>query len=163
MALPPANATLTPRHSPGPAECDKSFTRTDALQKHMRIQHREQIAHGRRPQQKKAGGGGRRRAGSVDSGAGDEPEGGPGAADAAAAEDADAEPVWTEDELRLFGQHPERSKYVVGYVVERAKMQYGMKEHEGLLHELEALGAREAELGAECEELLRKVMRNEVG
>ena len=127
----------------------------------MRIQHREQIAPGRRPQTKKGGAGGRRRAGSVDSvedaeanGAGD--GAGPG-------EDTDAEPVWTEDDLSLFDRHPDQSKFLVGYVVERAKWQYAVGEHEGLLHEAEALGAREAELGAECEELLRRCLTREVG
>lgn len=36
------------------SECDKSFTRTDALQKHMRVQHHENMAPSRKPPTKKA-------------------------------------------------------------------------------------------------------------
>jgi hypothetical protein len=34
-------------------ECDKSFTRTDALQKHMRVQHQESLPLSRKPPTKK--------------------------------------------------------------------------------------------------------------
>jgi len=36
-----------------PSECDKSFTRTDALQKHMRVQHNESMPLSRKPPTKK--------------------------------------------------------------------------------------------------------------
>ncbi|KAK9895390.1 hypothetical protein P389DRAFT_92650 [Cystobasidium minutum MCA 4210] len=36
-------------------ECDKSFTRTDALQKHMRVQHNESMPLSRKPPTKKGG------------------------------------------------------------------------------------------------------------
>lgn len=36
-----------------PTECDKSFTRTDALQKHMRVQHQENLPPTRKPPTKK--------------------------------------------------------------------------------------------------------------
>jgi hypothetical protein len=37
-----------------PTECDKSFTRTDALQKHMRVQHNESMPLSRKPPTKKS-------------------------------------------------------------------------------------------------------------
>lgn len=130
----------------------------------MRIQHREHIAPGRKPHARKPGPqGGRRRANSVDS---DDPDAAAGAgadAGAGAGEEDDAEPAWTEEELALFEKYPEESRYLVGYVVARAKLEHGVGEHEGLVGEMEAVGAREAELGAECEELLRRVMRKELG
>ncbi|KAK4702100.1 hypothetical protein P7C70_g4124, partial [Phenoliferia sp. Uapishka_3] len=149
-----------PFNCPRP-ECDKSFTRTDALQKHMRTQHKEVIGPSRRPPSKKARTAAAR-AGSIDSA--DTPfDGGDNAGAGGDDEDDGLEPVWNEEELELFEKHPGVSRVFLGYVVEKAKWAYAMGQHEGMAAEVEALGIREAELGAECEELLRRVMRKELG
>jgi hypothetical protein len=70
---------------------------------------------------------------------------------------------WTEEELELFERFPGMGKWFVVYVVAKAKYAWLMGDHEGCLSELEALGIRESELGAECEELLRMILRKEVG
>lgn len=153
LALHRRRTQLTPR-----AECDKSFTRTDALQKHMRIQHGETILPSRRPPSKKRK---TARANSMDSvldGKGEDDDG-----TVAGDDEEDKEIAWTEEKLNVFEQHPTLSRHFVAYVVEKAKWAYLLGEHEGLLGELEALGTREAELGAECEELLKRVLRKEVG
>ena len=139
-------------------ECDKSFTRTDALQKHMRTQHGEVIAPTRKPPTKKRA----PRAGSADSVA-DVPFKDDDASTTLGDEDEDLEPLWTEEELELFDRHPTLGHNFAGFVVLKAKRAYLMSQHEGAAAELEALGVREAELGAECDELLRRVMRKEVG
>lgn len=140
-------------------ECDKAFTRTDALQKHMRVQHGEVILPGRRPPSKKSRTARSGRAGSVDSGDGahDDDEAG-------ASEDEDAkEPEWDADDEAAFAEHPKLGRGFVGYVVMRAKFEYAIKENEERAHQVEVLATREAELGAQCEELLRRIMRNEIG
>lgn len=82
---------------------------------------------------------------------------------------------WTEEEEEWYTALKRRAeeqggeaawgtgRNFVAYVVEKAKFSYVGKEHEGLCHELEVLGARESELGAECEVLLRRVLRAEMG
>ncbi|KAL8277584.1 hypothetical protein RQP46_010016 [Phenoliferia psychrophenolica] len=149
-----------PFNCPRP-ECDKSFTRTDALQKHMRTQHGEVIAPTRRPPTKKRAA----RAGSIDSVL-DVSFGGAKDDDASTTlgdDEEDLELLWTEEEQETFDRHPTLGHPFVGYVVLKAKWAYLMGQHEGAAAELEALGIREAELGAECDELLRRVMRKEVG
>lgn len=142
-------------------ECDKSFTRTDALQKHMRIQHQETIVATRKPPSKKRK---TARANSMDSQDPTSPvKGGGGVGeDDAGVDEEDLAPVWTEEEEQLFEKHPELDRVFVAYVVAKAKWAYLMGEHEGLLNELEGLGVREAELGSECEVLLRRIMGKEL-
>lgn len=149
-------------------ECDKSFTRTDALQKHMRVQHGEQIAPVRNvpgqdapvaaasaPAKSTGGKRGKKRAAShADSEDADLMGGG-------TLDDDGVEPEWTEEELALFARHPEYSRAWLAWVVIKARVRYAQQEHEGLLSELEALGARESLLGAQCEELTRRVLRRE--
>ncbi|GAA5866252.1 hypothetical protein JCM8547_007217 [Rhodosporidiobolus lusitaniae] len=163
-----------PFHCPRP-ECDKSFTRTDALQKHMRVQHGDNIVASRKP----AGGGddgegapskgkgkgkakGKKRgarADSEDSAFDDD-----GALAPAPGEGGDdAGPAYSADELHAASLHPELSADFVTYVVAKAKYAYVVQEHEGLVNEAEAVGLREAELRAECEALVRGIMRKEVG
>ncbi|GAA6021182.1 hypothetical protein JCM11491_001598 [Sporobolomyces phaffii] len=148
------------------AECDKSFTRTDALQKHMRIQHGDKILTGRRPPSKKSRAS-NRRAGSEDSQFDDDAAGGGGGDDpATAAVDDDpnsaANTISVEEQM-AFHQHAHLSTEFVGYVVTKAKYSHLIREHEELGHEAEALQVREDELRMECEEMLKGILRNEVG
>ncbi|GAA6063058.1 hypothetical protein JCM10212_003003 [Sporobolomyces blumeae] len=156
-------------------ECDKSFTRTDALQKHMRVQHGDKIVTARRPPNKKKLAAARSgRAGSDDSGFGG---GGIGDEDASfvdgGGEEGDFEAgggtgagaaiATGQEELDAIHAHPELSPEFVSYVVGKAKYGHLIKEHEGMAHELEALKTRELELEMECEELLKGILRNQVG
>lgn len=118
----------------------------------MRIQHGEVILPSRRPPSKKKKS--TARAGSADS---------DGEESIAGGEEDDQAEQWTEEEQRLFDLHPEQSKGFVAYVVLRAKWAAAMGEAEGLAGEAEVLGLREAELKAECEELVKRVMRRECG
>ncbi|GAA5843448.1 hypothetical protein JCM3766R1_004331 [Sporobolomyces carnicolor] len=151
------------------AECDKSFTRTDALQKHMRIQHGDKILTGRRPPAKKPKGGKRGdRAHSEDSQFDDDTNNDDPtttATLAAAGEDDPNHPanVTTAEETLAFDCHPELSTDFVGYVVQKAKYSHLIQEHEELGHELEALQTRRDELRMECDDLLKRILDNEVG
>lgn len=172
------------------AECDKSFTRTDALQKHMRVQHGDKIVAGRQPPGSKSaadadgdagkGGGGRgkgkkrkTRAGSDDSafgagGGGGDDDGsfyGGGAGVGEGGEDGDEglATAYGADELAAFAAHPHLSHEFVAYVLAKAKYAYLIGEHEGLADELEALVARENELQMEKDELVKGVLRKEIG
>lgn len=163
------------------AECDKSFTRTDALQKHMRIQHGDKIVAGRRPpgQQGQAGEGAaeprpsrskkrKARAASEDSmfgGAGDDdPSYVATGADAAGAEgEGDEVPPLTNDEVRACNEHPHLAPHFVAHVVAKAKYAYALREHEELANEYEALAAREGELAMEKDALVAAILRKEVG
>ncbi|GAA5994316.1 hypothetical protein JCM11641_001814 [Rhodosporidiobolus odoratus] len=147
-------------------ECDKSFTRTDALQKHMRVQHGENTVQPRKTAEpgtgkaksKKKGGGRAAREASEDSSFG------PGAGeDEPVAAEEDAAPQYSVDEIAAMHAHPELGHEFVAYVVAKAKYAYLIAEHEGLAGELEALQSREAELAAEKEELLKGIMRRELG
>ncbi|KAI5478261.1 zinc finger, C2H2-type, Ino80 complex subunit Iec1 [Pseudohyphozyma bogoriensis] len=137
------------------AQCDKSFTRTDALQKHMRIQHSESLPPTRKPPTKNPNKK-KTRAGSFDSTVDD--DGG-----TQVGEDEDVPIVWSEEELELFERHPESDRFFLAYVLAKAKVAYSLGEHEGLVNELEGLGWREAELAAECDSLLERIMAKEVG
>lgn len=126
----------------------------------MRIQHGEIILPTRRPPTKKSKKAAAARAGSVDSlegGDDDSVHGGAGDED----DDGAGGEQWTEEELRLFEEHPEKSRGFVAYVVLRAKWTAAMGEAEGLAAEAEVLGLREAELKGECEELVQGIMRKE--
>ncbi|GAA5944867.1 C2H2-type zinc finger protein [Sporobolomyces koalae] len=143
------------------AECDKSFTRTDALQKHMRIQHGDKILTGRRPpSNKKAKAASKRdRANSEDSqfdDAGSMHEDDP--------EHSNVANIPTSaEEMMALNSHPDLSPEFVGYVIQKAKYNYLIREHEELGHELESLQAREDELRVECNELLNRILRDELG
>lgn len=160
---------LTPSDFP---ECDKSFTRTDALQKHMRIQHGEgtsSAAAGKKAQastSKKGTTGAKKggRAGSYDS-TGDADDDFPAPFEEQDLDDssAGAGDAWTESDLALFARHPDMSRDAVAYVVAKAKWRYLLSEHEGLLHEAEALGTREMQLKAQCGDLVDRIMRKELG
>lgn len=63
----------------------------------------------------------------------------------------------------MFAKHPGVGKGFLSYVVAKAKWAFLVGEHEGMAGEVEALGIREAEMGAECEELVKLIMRKEVG
>ncbi|GAA5969267.1 hypothetical protein JCM3765_002307 [Sporobolomyces pararoseus] len=155
------------------AECDKSFTRTDALQKHMRVQHGDKIITGRRPPSKKStnhnnNSRNKQRANSEDSQFDDDNSTHPQATTEdplAAGEDDPNHPInlISVEENMAFHQHPELSQEFVGYVIQKAKYSHLIKEHEELGHELEGLVARENELKMECEELLKGILRNEIG
>lgn len=124
----------------------------------MRIQHGEIILPTRRPPSKKSKKAAAARAGSIDSEAGaddDSTFGGGGE------EDEEAGEQWSEEELRAFQQHSEKSRGFVAYVLLRAKWAAAMGEHEGLSGEVEVLGGREAELKGECEELIKRIMVKE--
>ncbi|GAA5881476.1 hypothetical protein JCM1840_001102 [Sporobolomyces johnsonii] len=151
-----------PFNCPRP-ECDKSFTRTDALQKHMRVQHGDKIVAARRPPSKKPKKSAR--AGSEDSGFGHDDDGASTLADGALDGDdgAGGEPQWSAEELVAFHQHQDLSQEFVSYVLMKAKWAYLVGEHEGMANELEALQAREDELGMEVQELVAGVMSKEVG
>ncbi|GJN93025.1 hypothetical protein Rhopal_006070-T1 [Rhodotorula paludigena] len=163
------------------AECDKSFTRTDALQKHMRVQHGDKIVAGRKPPGsaaagedgappaatgKKGKGKKRARAGSDDSGFGMDDDsayappaggaGGEGGAD-------DDELVFAPDELAAMQLHQDLSPYFVAHALAKAKAAFLLREHDELANELEALQKREMELEMEKEALLMRVLRDEVG
>ncbi|GAA6052132.1 hypothetical protein JCM3770_001236 [Rhodotorula araucariae] len=166
------------------AECDKSFTRTDALQKHMRVQHGDVILAARAPPRtgddapapskkaKKAKGKRGAREASDDSGFGGGAGGG-GAGDDDAAftpggggggGDDDEAGGWSygADELAAMHAHPDVPATIVAYALVKAKAAFLVGEHEGLAHELEALTRREQELAAETDALLRLVMRKEL-
>jgi hypothetical protein len=147
-------------------ECDKSFTRTDALQKHMRIQHGDKIVTARRPPSKKSTNAGKGaskakdRAMSEESqfsnnsqhdGA-EEEEGGGGGGGMGGVEESMA-----------VERHPELSSEFVSYTVGKAKWNWLVREHEELGNELEGLVARENELKMECEGLLNGIMRKDCG
>lgn len=133
----------------------------------MRIQHGDKIITGRRPPSKKSKG---KRAGSEDSQF-DEAETAGGTNNnnaeepAVAGEDDPNHPinVITTEETMAFDKHPELSQEFVGYIIGKAKYGYLIREHEELGHELEALQAREDELRMECEELLKGILRKEIG
>ncbi|BGP50975.1 hypothetical protein JCM10450v2_006901 [Rhodotorula kratochvilovae] len=166
------------------AECDKSFTRTDALQKHMRVQHGDVIVAARAPPRAGAGGDdtpaptkkgkgkGKKRAreGSDDSGFGGGGGGAAGDDDAAfapgggggGAGDEGDEIAYGADELLALHTHADLPPAFVAYTLAKAKAAYLMREHEGMAHELEGLSARERELEGEREALLRLVMRKEL-
>lgn len=169
-------------------ECDKSFTRTDALQKHMRVQHNENPVVSR-PSAKAStdtpgGGGGAKGKGkkkrgaraASDESAFDGAVGGGGGADddflpppgldsagGAGGAATDGPITYSPDEVHAHSLQPHLSQEFVGYVVVKAKQAYLMNEHEGLLGELEALEAREADLRAEVQGLVGGVMRKELG
>ncbi|GAA6044040.1 hypothetical protein JCM8097_001384 [Rhodosporidiobolus ruineniae] len=175
-----------PFHCPRP-ECDKSFTRTDALQKHMRVQHGDNIVAARKPPGGAAGadedGGGGTSKGKKGKGKGKkggraaremsddsafgaaavEDDGAGGAGGAGAGGEDDAPLAFAADELSAMALHPELSADFVAYVVAKAKYAYLIGEHEGMVNELEALRDRERELRMENEALLQGVMRKEVG
>lgn len=139
-------------------ECDKSLTRLDALQKHLRTVHGDVILMVRggtvQTSSKKRK---TNRAVSVESevhpvGEDHQPHDEP----------ASNEIVWTASERATAAKHADLSLEKVGYIVEKAKWNYLLKEHEGLLNELEVVMTSEAELGMECEELLGMIMRNEL-
>ncbi|GAA5886553.1 hypothetical protein JCM6882_001685 [Rhodosporidiobolus microsporus] len=174
-----------PFHCPRP-ECDKSFTRTDALQKHMRVQHGDVIitaaSHARPkagddeggPPSKKAKGKGKgkgkrgKREASEDSAFGGAGGGGGGGDDdyappAGQSGEDDAPFTYGPSELAAMAANPSLSPDFVAYVVAKAQYRFLLNEHEGLAGELEALRAREAELGAEREVMVRGILRREVG
>ncbi|GAA5837999.1 hypothetical protein JCM11251_006819 [Rhodosporidiobolus azoricus] len=173
-----------PFHCPRP-ECDKSFTRTDALQKHMRVQHGDIIitaASHTRPKAgdddglapaKKGKGKGKgkkgargKRAESEDSAFGAAGGGGGADEEYAPPPGADDDPSafsYDPSSLSAMALNPALPPDFVAYIVNKAKYRYLLNEHEGLAGELEALRAREAELGAEREVLLRGILRREVG
>lgn len=127
----------------------------------MRIQHGEIILPTRRPPSKKSKKAAAARAGSVDSmdgGADDDSTFGGGGEDD---DEGLGGEQWSEEELRAFNEHPQKSKGFVAYVLLRAKWASAMGEQEGMAGEMEVLGGREAELKAECEELIKKVMMKE--
>ncbi|KAM0755088.1 hypothetical protein T439DRAFT_322143 [Meredithblackwellia eburnea MCA 4105] len=141
-------------------ECDKSFTRTDALQKHMRTQHKEVITTARKPPGNSKKGKGAR-AGSVDSMFdGDDASTTLGDDDGTGG--AGEEAPLTEEEQILLDKHPEASKNFLCYVLAKAKWAYLMGEHEGAAAELEALTSREEQLEEECEALVKKIMQREL-
>lgn len=178
LGRPKRNTRLNPAAA---AECDKSFTRTDALQKHMRVQHGDKIVAGRKPPGsaaagedgappaatgKKGKGKKRARAGSDDSGFGMDDDsayappaggaGGEGGAD-------DDELVFAPDELAAMQLHQDLSPYFVAHALAKAKAAFLLREHDELANELEALQKREMELEMEKEALLMRVLRDEVG
>ncbi|KAG0655371.1 hypothetical protein C6P46_001027 [Rhodotorula mucilaginosa] len=167
------------------AECDKSFTRTDALQKHMRVQHGDKIVAGRRPpgQAAAADSGSvaeskpsrskkrKARAGSDDSmfgggGAGDDDflGGGGGGGDGTGADGLDGEefPAFSADEVRACNEHPHLATHFVAHVVVKAKYAYCLREYEEMANEYEALVARENELQMEKDQLVAAILRKEV-
>ena len=147
-------------------ECDKSFTRTDALQKHMRVQHGDKIITGRRPPSKKStttnNSRSKQRANSEDSQIDEDSH---NQQEDLGEETDPNHPInlTSVEETMAFNQHPELSQDFVGYVIQKAKYSHLIKEHEELGHELEGLVARENELKMECEELLKGILRNEIG
>ncbi|GAA5992128.1 hypothetical protein JCM10908_001779 [Rhodotorula pacifica] len=168
------------------AECDKSFTRTDALQKHMRIQHGDKIVAGRRPPGNAATAAGdgtslaeskpsrskkrKARAASDDSMFGG---GGGGAADDDGAygeggggdKDDNGEdfPALTNDEIRACNEHPHLATHFVAHVIAKAKYAYALREYEEMANEYEALAARENELAMEKDALVAAILRKEMG
>lgn len=134
------------------------MSRLDAVQKHLRSIHGDVILVGgpntttkrRKPN----------RAGSVDS----DHTSRPLALEESAPTEAPASTaiVWTENEWAWAGRFEGCSIEYVGYVVEKAKINYLLKEHEGMLAELEVLMTSEAEMGTECDELLNMIMRKEL-
>ncbi|GAA5869288.1 hypothetical protein JCM3774_004194 [Rhodotorula dairenensis] len=164
------------------AECDKSFTRTDALQKHMRVQHGDKIVAGRRPpgQSATADSGSiaeskpsrskkrKARAASDDSmfggGPGDDDGGvdgsGGGGVDGVDGEDF---PALSADEVRACNEHPHLATHFVAHVVVKAKYAYALREFEELANEYEALAARENELQMEKDQLVAAILTKEIG
>lgn len=149
-------------------ECDKSFTRTDALQKHMRNQHGEgklpaaasaTPATSKKSQSKRGA-----RAGSFDSNAGELDDDFPAPDDEQDPDDLGAgADTWSDADMALFAQHPDMSREALAYIVAKAKWRYLLNEHEGLLHEAEALGSREKQLKEQCGELVDQILRKELG
>lgn len=129
----------------------------------MRIQHGEIILPTRRPPSKKSKKAAAARAGSVDSdgGADDDSTFGGGGGEEDEEGGGGGGEQWSEEELRAFQEHSEKSRGFVAYVLLRAKWAAAMGEHEGLSGQVEVLGGREAELKGECEELIKKIMVKE--
>lgn len=125
----------------------------------MRIQHGEVILPSKRSPSKKS----KANKGANNSGGESDGEGAGGDTTMLEGEEEhEGEIVWTEEELALFEKHADLDRYFVANVVMKAKWAYLIGEHESLAGELEAVGIREAELGAECEELMRRIVRREI-
>ncbi|SCZ97593.1 BZ3500_MvSof-1268-A1-R1_Chr4-3g07278 [Microbotryum saponariae] len=152
-------------------ECDKSFTRTDALQKHMRIQHGDRILPSRKPplKKRKAATALGARASSVESESGttlhesnlDEellPLGPDDGEDLMNTHDVQ----WSPDELEVFKRHSECSREFLAYVLLKAQWRAALQEQETLASEVEVIGTREAELASQCEDLVRHILQREL-
>jgi hypothetical protein len=68
-----------------------------------------------------------------------------------------------EESNLMIQRFPEIEPSIIAYVIKKAKFDYLIQEQEGLCSEVEVCGLREAELRAENEELLRRIMRKELG
>ena len=174
---------LQPDWQPAHPECDKSFTRTDALQKHMRVQHGDKIVAGRRPPGQAAGAGAdsgsiaeskpsrskkrKARAGSDDSmfgagGVGDDDFGGGDGTGGGDGLDGEEFPAFSADEVRACNEHPHLATHFVAHVVVKAKYAYCLREYEEMANEYEALAARENELQMEKDHLVAAILRKEM-
>jgi len=149
-------------------ECDKSFTRTDALQKHMRLTHDEILPMSRKPPTKKrklnegdaASVDGVKREADAD----EENDG--GEVDVTNSEIVPTENGVEEDSpemIQLFQQMPEHSTDFLRYIVAAVKHRYIMGEHESLLAELEVCRRKENALCTQKDAILDQIFASELG
>ncbi|KAK4047077.1 hypothetical protein OIV83_005640 [Microbotryomycetes sp. JL201] len=173
-------------------ECDRTFTRSDALSKHLRHHHPGVVnpnaaststevgasAFAKAPTKPASKRRRTVRATSVDS---DDAGAQYDDADGAHAGDDGIQPVNLEpardletlltlsrEETDLLNKFATTSNdtltdgWAVLYVVLKAKHEFASKEHQELVHELQALGTREMQLKGQCDELMERVLKTEV-
>lgn len=165
--LPPSHPQallLTPDYPP---ECDKSFSRSDALQKHVRVQHPEHFAASKPTaapptSTKKRSSTKPKRSGSIDSSVqgDDAPPPPPSPAPGTVVEEE--EEAWSDDELKLFAAHPDLEKDYAAYVLARAKQAWLQEEHRQLMLLDEASGIRVTHLDRDCERLVQAITKREL-
>lgn len=166
-------------------ECDKSFTRADALQKHIRVLHQVTISvaasRGKLGSSSavatsaptKAGKKRKNRAASVDSNdrqLDNDDDFAPAQASTISANisavegmgEENAPLIFDSESISMIQRYHEREPNLIAYMIKKAKYEYAISEQEGLANDVEVLGLREAELRAENEELLRRIMRKEL-
>ncbi|KAH8926877.1 hypothetical protein BT69DRAFT_1347659 [Atractiella rhizophila] len=152
-----------PYNCPRP-ECDKSFTRTDALQKHMKIHHNEGPLVVSNATPNKSRNTPRKGRGAVK----DEDELEEGDVDMLPAEDESAN-VESEDErpsqeeMQAMSMHPDKSPYFIRYVIAKAKHRYALEHNESLKVELEQLNRKVHGLLAAKEECMDRILKAELG
>ena len=155
-----------------PAECDKSFTRADALQKHMKTVHSEILPPTRKPARK-------RKAGELESLDGDDlikdedldsgslmGDTMDGQSDAGAFQTVMAQDSYEDDgdHVKLaLSQHPDQDPDFVRYVVLLAQQSYLANERDALSAEMDALQRKEDQLATEKDKLLQQVLDKELG
>lgn len=141
-------------------ECEKTFARMDALQKHSQVTHDSRLPPTRKPPTKK------RKIEDTASAAGGD-EGTPaveGEEDLKPTFEATDEATDDDEPLqRAIASHPTEAPDYVRYIVAAAKYKYAMSEHASLADELDLLTAQEGALREEKDTLVEQVATKELG